>query len=64
MYGCVVSNGGRRMLAGDKSGCMDAWLSIRAAYYLRPLKSVLPTLLEGQTILKFDRVCAKIYQRL
>ena len=23
---------GRRRLAGDKTGCMDAWLSIRAAY--------------------------------
>uniref|UniRef100_A0A453L8Y5 Uncharacterized protein n=1 Tax=Aegilops tauschii subsp. strangulata TaxID=200361 RepID=A0A453L8Y5_AEGTS len=33
-------------------------------YSLRPLKSVLPTLLEGQIILKFDRVYAKTYQCL
>ena len=33
-------------------------------YSLRPSKSVLPTLLECQTISKFDRVCTEIYQCL
>ena len=60
-----ISNAGSTD-TGDKSmdTNIEAGHPTLNAYSLRPLKSVLPILLESQTISMFDQVFAKIYQCL